>query len=95
MNKNNIIKKEDIKIKNNRDKNLYMQGYEQGLIDANLQKTFNKGYIYGIQVENENIIRNLEEYLWELKEKRENGKIVIGYWQIKKIIESIIKDFKL
>lgn len=68
-----------IKIENERDKNLYMQGYEQALKDVNLDKFFQEGYIYGIEVENKNCIRNLEEFSYELKEKREKGNIVIGY----------------
>ena len=84
-----------VKIENDRDKNLYMQGYEQGLTDANLGKFYNEGYMYGIEVENQNFIRNLQESLWELEEKRKNGEIVIAYWQVKKIIEEIIKQCKL
>lgn len=87
--------KKVIKIENSRDKNLYMQGYEQGLLDANLGKIFNKGYVYGIEVENKNFIRNLEEYLWELEERRKKGDIVIGYWQIREMIKEIIKQCKL
>ena len=87
--------KEVIKIENSRDKNLYMQGYEQGLLDANLRKIFNEGYMYGIEVENKNFIRNLEEYLWELEERRKEGNIVIGYWQIRELIKEIIKQCKL
>ena len=90
----NITKKK-IEIKNDRVKNLYMQGYEQALTDANLGKFYNEGYIYGIEVENQNFIRNLEEYLWELEERRKKGEIVIGYWQVKKIIKEIIKQCKL
>ena len=86
---------EEIKIENDRDKNLYMQGYEQGLTDANLGKFYNKGYMYGIEVENENFIRNLEECLWELEERRKKGEIVIGYWQVRKMIKEIIKQCKL
>ena len=86
---------EEIKIENDRDKNLYMQGYEQGLTDANLEKIYNEGYMYGIEVENKNFIRNLEEYLWELEERRKKGGIVIGYWQVKGIIKEIIKQCKL
>lgn len=77
------------------DKNLYMQGYEQALKDINLDKFFQEGYIYGIEVENKNFIRNLEEFIYELKEKREKGSIVIGYWQIKNMIEEIIKQCKI
>ncbi len=84
-----------IKIENERDKNLYMQGYEQALKDVNLDKFFQEGYIYGIEVENKNCIRNLEEFIYELKEKREKGNIVIGYWQIKNMIEEIIKQCKI
>ena len=73
----------------------YMQGYEQALKDANVNKLFQEGYIYGIQVENKNFIRNLEEVIYELKEKREKGNIVIGYWQIKNMIEEIIKQCKI
>lgn len=90
----NMTKKK-IKIKNDRDKNLYMQGYEQGLTDANLGKFYNEGYMYGIEVENQNFIRNLEEYLWELEERRRKGEIVVGYWQVKKIIKEIIDQCKL
>ncbi len=32
-----------IKIENERDKNLYMQGYEQALKDVNLDKFFSRG----------------------------------------------------
>lgn len=70
---------DEIKIENERDKNLYMQGYEQALKDVNLDKFFQEGYIYGIEVENKNCIRNLEEFIYELKEKREKGNIVIDY----------------
>ena len=84
-----------IKIENERDKNLYMQGYEQALKDVNLDKFYQEGYIYGIEVENNNFIRNLKEFIYELKEKREKGDIVIGYWQIKKLIEEIIKKCKI
>lgn len=90
----NMTKKK-IKIKNDRDKNLYMQGYEQGLTDVNLGKFYNEGYMYGIEVENQNFIRNLEEYLWELEERRRKGEIVVGYWQVKKIIKEIIDQCKL
>ena len=62
------------------------QSYEQG---------FNKGYIYGIEAENQNFIRNLEEYLYRLEKRREKGDIVIGYWQVKKMIEEIIEQCKL
>ncbi len=86
---------EEIKIENDRDKNLYMQGYEQGLTDVNLGKFYNEGYMYGIEVENENFIRNLEECLWELEERRKKGEIVIGYWQVRKMIKEIIKQCKL
>ena len=86
---------EEIKIENGRDKSLYMQGYEQGLTDANLGKFYNEGYMYGIEVENENFIRNLEECLWELEERRKKGEIVIGYWQVRKMIKEIIKQCKL
>lgn len=89
------MNKQEIKIENERDKNLYMQGYEQGLEDANLNKAFNKGYAYGIEVENENIIRTLQEYLYGLEERRKNGDIVIGYWQVRKMIEEIVEQFKL
>lgn len=84
-----------IKIENERDKNLYMQGYEQALKDVNLDKFFQEGYIYGIEVENNNFIRNLEEFIYELEEKREKENIVIGYWQIKKMIEEIITQCKI
>lgn len=86
---------DEIEIENERDKNLYMQGYEQALKDANVNKFFQEGYIYGIQVENKNFIRNLEEVIYELKEKRKKGNIVIGYWQIKNMIEEIIKQCKI
>ena len=86
---------EEIKIENDRDKNLYMQGYEQGLTDVNLGKFYNEGYMYGIEVENEKFIRNLEECLWELEERRKKGKIVIGYWQVREMIKEIIKQCKL
>lgn len=86
---------DEIKIEKERDKNLYMQGYEQALKDANLNEFFQEGYIYGIQVENKNFIRNLEEVIYELKEKRKKGDIVIGYWQIKNMIEEIIKQCKI
>ena len=33
--------------------------------------------------------------IYELKEKREKGNIVIGYWQIKNMIEEIIKQCKI
>ena len=89
------IEDEKIKIENDRDKNLYMQGYEQGLTDANLGKFYNEGYMYGIEVENKNFIRNLEEYLWELEERRKKGEIVIGYWQVREMIKEIIKQCKL
>ena len=89
------MNKQEVKIENDRDKNLYMQGYEQGLEDVNLNKVFNKGYAYGIEVENKNFIRNLEEYLWELEERRKKGDIVIGYWQVRKMINEIIEIFKL
>lgn len=89
------IEDEKIKIENDRDKILYMQGYEQGLTDANLGKFYNEGYMYGIEVENKNFIRNLEEYLWELEERRKKGKIVIGYWQVREMIKEIIKQCKL
>lgn len=84
-----------IKIENERDKNLYMQGYEQALKDVNLDKFFQEGYIYGIEVENNNFIRNLEEFIYELEEKREKENIGIGYWQIKKMIEEIITQCKI
>lgn len=86
---------DEIEIENERDKNLYMQGYEQALKDANVNKFFQEGYIYGIQVENKNFIRNLEEVIYKLKEKRKKGNIVIGYWQIKNMIEEIIKQCKI
>lgn len=89
------LSNQEIKIENDRDKNLYMQGYEQGLDDANLSKVYSKGYMYGIEVENKNFIRNLEEYLWELEERRKKGKIVIGYWQVRGMIKEIIKQCKL
>lgn len=89
------MNKQKVKIENDRDNNLYMQGYEQGLEDANLNKVFNKGYAYGIQVENQNFIRNLEEYLYELENRRKNGDIVIGYWQVRKMICEIIENCKL
>lgn len=62
------------------------KSYEQG---------FNKGYAYGIEVENQNFIRNLKEYLYGLEERREKGDIVIGYWQVRKMIEEIIEQCKL
>ena len=86
---------EEIKIENDRDKNLYMQGYEQGLTDVNLGKFYNEGYMYGIEVENENFIRNLEECLWKLEERRKKGEIVIGYWQVRGMIKEIIEQCKL
>lgn len=39
---------DEIEIENERDKNLYMQGYEQALKDVNVNKLFQEGYIYGI-----------------------------------------------
>lgn len=89
------MKADEVKIENDRDKNLYMQGYEQALKDIDTNKFFRKGYIYGIEVENQNFIRNLEEYLYELERKRENGDIVIGYWQIKKLIGDVIEQCKI
>ena len=89
------MKVQEIKIENNREKNLYMQGYEQGLEDANLNRVFNKGYWYGIEVENQNFIRNLEEYLWELEERRRKGEIVLAYWQVRGMIKEIIEQCKL
>ena len=86
------MKEKTYKIENDRDNNLYMQGYEQALKDVNLDKFFREGYIYGIKVENQNFIRNLEEVIYELEEKRDKENIVIGYWQIKTIIEEIIKQ---
>lgn len=62
------------------------QSYEQG---------FNNGYAYGIEVENQNFIRNLKEYLYGLEKRREKGDIVIGYWQVRKMIEEIIEQCKL
>ena len=82
-------------MENERDKKIYMQGYEQALKDVNLDKFFQEGYIYGIEVENNNFIRNLEEFIYELEEKREKENIVIGYWQIKKMIKEIIKQCKI
>lgn len=41
-----------------------------------------RGYIQGIKVENDNSIRNIEEYLFELKTKREerrNGDRLLVY----------------
>lgn len=89
------MKEKTYKIENDRDNNLYMQGYEQALKDVNLDKFFREGYIYGIKVENQNFIRNLEEVIYELEEKRDKENIVIGYWQIKTIIEEIIKQCKI
>ncbi len=91
----NIKNKKEIKIENDRDKNLYMQGYEQGLTDGSAKRVYNEGYMYGIEVENQNFIRNLKEYLFELEQRRAKGDIVIGYWQIKKMIEEIIEQCKL
>ena len=90
-----MSKVDEIKIANDRDKNLYMQGYEQALKDANLDCFFKKGYLYGIVVENQNFIRNLEEYLYELEEKRRNGEITIGYWQVKSLIRKVIEKCKI
>lgn len=90
-----MSKADEIKIENDRDKNLYMQGYEQALKDIDTDKFFRKGYMYGIEVENQNFIRNLEEYLYELEKKRESGKIVIGYWQIKSLIREVIEQCKI
>ena len=84
-----------IKIENDRDKKLYMQGYEQGLTDVYLGKFYNEGYMYGIEVENQNFIRNLEEYLWELEERRRKGEIVLAYWQVRGMIKEIIEQCKL
>lgn len=70
-------------------------GYEQALKDIDTDKFFKKGYIYGIEVENQNFIRNLEEYLYELEKKRESGKIVIGYWQVKSLIREVIEQCKI
>lgn len=86
---------DEIQIENDRDKNLYMQGYEQALKDVNLDDFYTKGYMYGIEVENQNFIRNLEEYLYELEKKRKSGKIVIGYWQVKSLIREVIEQCKI
>ena len=86
---------EEIQIKNERDKNLYMQGYEQACKDINNQDVFTKGYMYGIEVENGNLVRNLEEYLYELETKRKNGEIVIGYWQIRTLVKELIQQCKI
>ncbi len=86
---------DEIKIESNRDKNLYMQGYEQALKDININIFFRKSYMYGIEVENQNFIRNLEEYLYKLEDKRKNGEIVIGYWQIKSLIKEVIAQCKI
>ena len=48
-----------------------------------------------LEVENQNFIRNLEEYLYELEKKRKSGDIVIGYWQIKKLIGEVIEQCKI
>lgn len=90
-----MSKTDEIQIENDRDKNLYMQGYEQALKDVNLDDFYAKGYMYGIEVENQNFIRNLEEYLYELEKKRESGKIVIGYWQVKSLIREVIEQCKI
>lgn len=89
------MKADEIQIENDRDKNLYMQGYEQALKDVNLDDFYTKGYMYGIEVENQNFIRNLEEYLYELEKKRKSGKIVIGYWQVKSLIREVIEQCKI
>ena len=80
---------------NENEKKLYMEGYEQACKDINNHQCYTEGYKYGIQVENENIIRNLDEYLDELNEKRKNGEIVIGYWQVKDLINQLKNKFKI
>ena len=80
---------------NENEKKLYMEGYEQACKDINNHQCFTEGYKYGIQVENENIIRNLDEYLYELNEKRKNGEIVIGYWQVRGLINQLKNKFKI
>ena len=65
---------DEIKIENERDKNLYMQGYEQALKDVDLDKIFQNGYVYGIEVENKNFIKNLEKN--NIDEVASNGEIV-------------------
>ena len=90
-----MSKADEIQIENDRDKNLYMQGYEQALKDVNLDVFYTKGYMYGIEVENQNFIRNLEEYLYDLEERRKKGEIVIGYWQIKTKIQEVIEQCRI
>ena len=62
------------------------QSYQQG---------FNDGYVQGIKVENQNFIRNLKEYLYGLEDRRKNGDIVIGYWQVRKLINEIVENCEL
>lgn len=80
---------------NENETKLYMEGYEQACKDINNHQCFKEGYKYGIQIENENILRNLDEYLYELDEKRKNGEIVIGYWQVKDLINQLKNKFKI
>ena len=62
------------------------QSYQQG---------FNDGYVQRIKVENQNFIRNLKEYLYGLEDRRKNGDIVIGYWQVRKLINEIVENCEL
>ena len=90
-----MSKADEIKIENKRDKDLYMQGYEQALKDINVDVFFRKGYMHGIEVENQNFIRNLEEYLYDLEEKRKSGNPTIGYWQVRGCIKEVIEQCRI
>ena len=57
-------------------------------------KTVEDVYVLGLKVERENIVRNLEEYLFNLKKRRENDEITIGYWQVKTLVEKLIDEFR-
>lgn len=80
---------------NENEKKLYMEGYEQACKDINNHQIYAEAYKYGIQIENENIIRNLDEYLYELNERRKNGEVVIGYWQVKDLINELKNKVKI
>lgn len=91
----NLIKKQSKEIEELKDFITKLQATKDRLDSYDKENTLEEGYKYGVQVENENILRNLDEYLYKLDEKRKNGEIVIGYWQVKDLINQLKNKFKI
>lgn len=82
-------------LKKQREKRMNEKGSELRTYNKRKINEFEKGYIQGIKVENEIVIRNLEETIFDLKTKRDNGEIVIAYHSIKKHLEEVIEKIRL